>query len=55
LKHLFWVTLKRHSSGTKKEVMKKIKYNTYSGSFVAGTLLDDEITALLPLLMHADR
>lgn len=29
--------------------------NTYSGSFVAGALLHDETTAMLPLLMHTDR
>lgn len=35
--------------------MTTINSNIYSGSFVAGALLHDEITAVLPLLIHADR
>jgi len=35
--------------------MINMTYNTYSGSFVAGALLHNEITAVLPLLMNSNR
>lgn len=35
--------------------MTTIKVNTYSGSFVAGALLHEETTAMLPLLMQPNR